>query len=73
MYYLIICVSSTREVVTFDPAVSKEFYLGAARERTLQVRVAAFNVFNRANFALPTVVIASGASTVHPATSIDDQ
>jgi hypothetical protein len=42
-------------LVTFDPALSKEFYLGAARERSLQVRVEAFNVFNRTNFALPTV------------------
>jgi len=42
-------------LVTFDPAVAKEFYLGADRSRSLQLRIEAFNVFNRTNFALPSV------------------
>ena len=42
-------------LVTFDPALAKEFYFGADRIRSVQIRVEAFNVFNRTNFALPTV------------------
>ncbi|MGH2400496.1 MAG: hypothetical protein ACRDF6_11700, partial [bacterium] len=42
-------------LVTFDPALSKEFYFSGDRTRSAQLRIEAFNVFNRANFALPTV------------------
>ncbi|MSO46234.1 MAG: TonB-dependent receptor [Acidobacteria bacterium] len=42
-------------LVTFDPAIAKQFHLDAARTRSMQIRVEAFNVFNRANFAIPTV------------------
>jgi hypothetical protein len=42
-------------LVTFDPALSKEFYFSGDRTKSAQLRIEAFNVFNRTNFALPTV------------------
>ena len=42
-------------LVTFDPAIAKQFYFDSTRTRSLQLRVEAFNVFNRTNFAIPTV------------------
>jgi hypothetical protein len=41
--------------VTFDPSISKQFYLNGQRDKSAQLRIEAFNVFNRANFALPSV------------------
>ena len=40
---------------TFDPAIVKSFYLNADHSRSLQFRTEIFNVFNRANFAIPEV------------------
>jgi hypothetical protein len=42
-------------LLTFDPSVTKMFYLDGARSKSAQLRLEAFNVFNRANFAIPTV------------------
>lgn len=42
-------------LVTFGPSVTKLFYLDGQREKSVQRRIEAFNVFNRANFAIPTV------------------
>jgi hypothetical protein len=42
-------------LITFDPAIAKQFYFDGARTRSVQLRLEAFNVFNRANFAIPTV------------------
>ena len=42
-------------LITFDPAIAKQFYVDSSRTRSLQLRLEAFNVFNRANFAIPTV------------------
>jgi outer membrane receptor protein involved in Fe transport len=42
-------------LITFDPAIAKQIYLDEARSRSLQLRLEAFNVFNRTNFAIPTV------------------
>ena len=42
-------------LVTFDPSVTKQFYLDGQRRKSAQLRVEAFNVFNRTNFAIPTV------------------
>jgi len=42
-------------LMTFDPSLTKSFYLDAQRRKSVQLRVEAFNVFNRANFAIPSV------------------
>ena len=42
-------------LVTFDPAISKQFSLDGSRRKTAQLRIEAFNVLNRTNFAIPTV------------------
>ncbi|MBI3263061.1 MAG: carboxypeptidase regulatory-like domain-containing protein, partial [Acidobacteria bacterium] len=42
-------------LVTFDPSITKLFYLTGARDKSVQLRVEAFNVFNRANFAIPSI------------------
>jgi hypothetical protein len=42
-------------LVTFDPALVKFFYLNSERTRSVQFRAEFFNVFNHANFAIPTV------------------
>jgi outer membrane receptor protein involved in Fe transport len=42
-------------LVTFDPSLTKSFYLDSRRSKSVQLRVEAFNVFNRANFAVPSV------------------
>jgi hypothetical protein len=42
-------------MATFDLAVGKRFPMGGAR--SLQLRLEAFNLFNRANFANPSNII----------------
>ena len=42
-------------LVTFDPSVTKSFYVDSRHGKSVQLRVEAFNVFNRANFAVPSV------------------
>ncbi len=42
-------------LVTFDPSVTKSFYVDSRHSKSVQLRVEAFNVFNRANFAVPSV------------------
>lgn len=42
-------------LMTFDPSITKLFYLDGGRSKSVQLRVEAFNVFNRANFAIPTI------------------
>lgn len=42
-------------LVTFDPSVTKRFYLNGQRDKSVQLRIEAFNLFNRANFAIPTI------------------
>lgn len=41
-------------LVTFDPSLTKQFYVNG-RRRSVQLRIEAFNIFNRANFAIPSV------------------
>lgn len=43
------------EIMSFDPSLTKLFYLGSRRTKSVQLKIEAFNVFNRANFAIPTV------------------
>ena len=40
---------------TFDPSVTKNFYLSADHTRSIQFRTEIFNAFNHANFAIPDV------------------
>jgi hypothetical protein len=40
---------------SFDPGVSKNFYLNSERTRSIQFRTEIFNAFNHANFAIPDV------------------
>jgi hypothetical protein len=42
-------------LATFDPSLVKFFYLNSERTRSAQFRAEFFNVFNRANFAIPTI------------------
>jgi outer membrane receptor protein involved in Fe transport len=42
-------------LVTFDPAFVKSFFLDKASRRSAQLRVEIFNVFNRVNFAIPSI------------------
>jgi Carboxypeptidase regulatory-like domain/TonB dependent receptor-like, beta-barrel len=42
-------------LATFDPSLVKFFYLNSERTRSAQFRVEFFNVFNHANFAIPTI------------------
>lgn len=42
-------------LMTFDPSLTKLFYLDARKARSVQLRIEAFNVFDKANFAIPTV------------------
>src|SRR5262245_22965845 len=42
-------------LVSFDPSLVKFFYLNSDRTRSVQFRAEFFNVFNRANFAIPTI------------------
>ncbi|HMV86003.1 MAG TPA: TonB-dependent receptor [Blastocatellia bacterium] len=40
---------------TFDASLAKKFFLNTDHTRSVQLRLESFNLFNRANFALPTV------------------
>jgi len=40
---------------SFDASLAKKFFLNADQTRSVQLRFESFNLFNRANFALPTV------------------
>ena len=54
---------------TFDPAIVKNFYLSSDNQRLIQFRTEIFNVFNRANFAIPEVAnltIFTDATTRNP-------
>lgn len=42
-------------LITFDPAFVKSFSSGQAAKRTAQLRVEVFNLFNRPNFAIPSI------------------
>ncbi len=42
-------------LATFDPSLVKFFYLNSERTRSAQFRAEFFNVFNHANFAIPTI------------------
>jgi hypothetical protein len=42
-------------LVTFDPSLTKSFFLNQSQTRAAQLRIEIFNAFNRANFAIPTV------------------
>jgi outer membrane receptor protein involved in Fe transport len=42
-------------LVTFDPSLTKSFFLNQAQTRAAQLRIEIFNAFNRTNFAIPSV------------------
>ncbi len=42
-------------IMSFDPSLTKLFYVGARRTKSVQLKIEAFNVLNRANFAIPSV------------------
>jgi outer membrane receptor protein involved in Fe transport len=42
-------------LMTFDPSLTKSFYVDSRRNRHVQLRIEAFNVLNRANFAIPSI------------------
>lgn len=42
-------------LVTFDPSLTKSFFLNQAQTKSAQFRIEIFNAFNQANFAIPSV------------------
>jgi hypothetical protein len=42
-------------LMTFDPSLTKSFYVDSRRIRQVQLRIEVFNVFNRANFSIPSI------------------
>ena len=42
-------------LVTFDPSLTKSFFLDKAAKRAAQLRIEVFNAFNRVNFGIPSI------------------
>jgi outer membrane receptor protein involved in Fe transport len=55
-------------LVTFDPSITKSFYLNSDGARFIQFRTEMFNVFNHPNFAIPEVQNLTVFTNADPAT-----
>jgi outer membrane receptor protein involved in Fe transport len=42
-------------LMSFDPSLTKSFYVDSRRSRQIQLRIEVFNLLNRANFAIPSI------------------